>query len=452
MGITDSGSNKSFEEFYIEHVREKEQSINRAGIVQEDIQPPGILDSRVSIDRFKGLPEEGQQASPTQPKLHIFALESSLSLQEQTCFNGMDALNAATENISLNLAHSACMLDLPGYVAHQTWLCRGACRRWKFSLCGSVHATATSSSEKGGTCRVIQLGGGRQGAAPPERPYSHPSPVLAGCEGGKCYGSWFIPSLQSRTEEDSALLSTSDLKHVAEGWLGVAVGISGLSSLTSMHVILVKYFGGNLAFTFQICFIAPVGGSKLPSQQLSEYHTTPGLCERDVCLTATACSPRPASGNHILKEGCQNVREQLGFLTCHHYLFLSWPNHQQQTWRTEIVKMDETHVVTLLNTLSLYNTFRAFRHCACKVLSFHSHKCVAVCRQILIDAWQVIQVSLQGEGGLAGGLLGERRKLGEKGFKVEKHHTPEVTRHNMEGRQTAPFSLLLSDLQKFIMS
>lgn len=45
------------------------------------------------------LPQEGQQASPTQPKLHIFALESSLSLQEQTCFNGMDALNAATENI-----------------------------------------------------------------------------------------------------------------------------------------------------------------------------------------------------------------------------------------------------------------------------------------------------------------------------------------------------------------
>lgn len=43
--------------FFLFCFPEKEQSINRAGIVQEDIQPPGILDSRVSIDRFKGLPE-----------------------------------------------------------------------------------------------------------------------------------------------------------------------------------------------------------------------------------------------------------------------------------------------------------------------------------------------------------------------------------------------------------
>jgi len=35
-----------------------------------------------------------------------------------------------------------------------------------------------------------------------------------------------------------------------------------------------KYFGGNLAFTFQICFVAPVGGLKMPSQQLPEYHVT----------------------------------------------------------------------------------------------------------------------------------------------------------------------------------
>lgn len=61
---------------------------------------------------------------------------------------------------------------------------------------------------------------------------------------------------------------------VLQGWLRVAVGISSLSSLTYMHVILMKYFGGNLAFTFQICFIAPVGGLKLPSQQLPEYHVT----------------------------------------------------------------------------------------------------------------------------------------------------------------------------------
>lgn len=52
------------------------------------------------------------------------------------------------------------------------------------------------------------------------------------------------------------------------------MGISSLSSLTYMHVILMKYFGGNLAFTFQICFVAPVGGLKLPSQQLPEYHVT----------------------------------------------------------------------------------------------------------------------------------------------------------------------------------
>lgn len=42
--------------FFLFCFPEKEQSINRAGIVQEDIQPPGILDSRV-IDCFKGLPE-----------------------------------------------------------------------------------------------------------------------------------------------------------------------------------------------------------------------------------------------------------------------------------------------------------------------------------------------------------------------------------------------------------
>ena len=52
------------------------------------------------------------------------------------------------------------------------------------------------------------------------------------------------------------------------------MGISSLSSLTYMHVILMKYFGGNLAFTLQICFVAPVGGLKLPSQQLPEYHVT----------------------------------------------------------------------------------------------------------------------------------------------------------------------------------
>lgn len=61
---------------------------------------------------------------------------------------------------------------------------------------------------------------------------------------------------------------------VLQGWFRVAVGISSLSSLTYMHVILMKYFGGNLAFTFQICFVAPVGGLKLPSQQLPEYHVT----------------------------------------------------------------------------------------------------------------------------------------------------------------------------------
>lgn len=36
---------------------EKEQSINRAGIVQEDIQPAGILDSCICIDCFKDLLE-----------------------------------------------------------------------------------------------------------------------------------------------------------------------------------------------------------------------------------------------------------------------------------------------------------------------------------------------------------------------------------------------------------
>lgn len=36
---------------------EKEQSINRAGIVQEDIQPAGILDSCVCVDSFKDLLE-----------------------------------------------------------------------------------------------------------------------------------------------------------------------------------------------------------------------------------------------------------------------------------------------------------------------------------------------------------------------------------------------------------
>lgn len=36
---------------------EKEQSINRAGIVQEDIQPAGILDSCVCIDCFKDILE-----------------------------------------------------------------------------------------------------------------------------------------------------------------------------------------------------------------------------------------------------------------------------------------------------------------------------------------------------------------------------------------------------------
>lgn len=180
-------------------------------------------------------------------------------------------------------------------------------------------------------------------------------------KGGICRGSWLVPSLQSRME-DSALISSSDLKHIAEvyctagdfplvgvhtnfavsgdlhtlacchfilafpwkamgifplqkiskkthqhifgeilhapaskwkpripsetlsvqlrccfvlkGWLGVAGGISSLSSLTSTHVILMKYFGGNLAFAFQICFVAPVGGLKLPSQQLSEYQVT----------------------------------------------------------------------------------------------------------------------------------------------------------------------------------
>lgn len=61
---------------------------------------------------------------------------------------------------------------------------------------------------------------------------------------------------------------------VLQGWFRVAVGISSLSSLTYMHVILMKYFGGNLAFTFQICFVAPVGRLKLPSQQLPEYHVT----------------------------------------------------------------------------------------------------------------------------------------------------------------------------------
>uniref|UniRef100_A0A8B9N4F3 Small integral membrane protein 20 n=1 Tax=Accipiter nisus TaxID=211598 RepID=A0A8B9N4F3_9AVES len=35
----------------------KEQSINRAGIVQEDIQPAGILDSCVCIDCFKDILE-----------------------------------------------------------------------------------------------------------------------------------------------------------------------------------------------------------------------------------------------------------------------------------------------------------------------------------------------------------------------------------------------------------
>lgn len=180
-------------------------------------------------------------------------------------------------------------------------------------------------------------------------------------KGGICCRSWLVPSLQSRME-DSALISSSDLKHIAEvyctagdfplvgvhtnfavsgdlhtlacchfilafpwkamgifplqkiskkthqhifgeilhapaskwkpripsetlsvqlrccfvlkGWLGVAGGISSLSSLTSTHVILMKYFGGNLAFAFQICFVAPVGGLKLPSQQLSEYQVT----------------------------------------------------------------------------------------------------------------------------------------------------------------------------------
>uniref|UniRef100_A0A663LWN8 Uncharacterized protein n=1 Tax=Athene cunicularia TaxID=194338 RepID=A0A663LWN8_ATHCN len=35
----------------------KEQSINRAGVVQEDIQPAGILSSCVCIDCFKDLLE-----------------------------------------------------------------------------------------------------------------------------------------------------------------------------------------------------------------------------------------------------------------------------------------------------------------------------------------------------------------------------------------------------------
>ncbi|XP_071893830.1 small integral membrane protein 20 isoform X2 [Anas platyrhynchos] len=69
--------------------RKKEQSINRAGIVQEDIQPPGILDSRVSIDRFKGLPEKSLTAAAGENPIGLMPCPNyahQLIRQCRTCF------------------------------------------------------------------------------------------------------------------------------------------------------------------------------------------------------------------------------------------------------------------------------------------------------------------------------------------------------------------------------